>query len=227
MSETEQPSPNFDPEPQKDRRWSLRPNTQAAVLEVLERRRQGLRPAYRMVAIRHGVTENALRTSVSRVTTGQVKLAPTTAEEIAVDKSIEMGRTLNSLDMLEQMLNSSLEGMIRRSRVYCDKGKPLAYRDMGVMLVVGDLAKINQLRQQKEQGYMAILQKLQKEKTAKASVADVESEVVTMTDELRAAAALRRVRDAQSAIPAEETRTGKKLEEPPPWDEKQDPNKSE
>lgn len=229
MSETteEKPSPDFDPPPNKDHRWSLRPQTQAAVMEVIERRRQGLRPAYKLVAIRHGVSEKSLRSAVSRVTTGQVKLAPTSAEEIAIDKSLEMGRTLNSLDMLEQLLNTSLEGMVRKARVYADKGKPLAYRDMGVMLVVGDLAKINALRQQKEQGYLAILQKLQKEKQAKSAVADVEGVVVsssTMTDELRAAAALRRVTDLQKAVPIDE---GVDFGMPQPWDGKQDPTKSE
>ena len=201
----------FDPPKKK---LHLQPKTQAALIEVLERRRMRLSPNYKGVALRHGISWRSLKLAWSKFDSGLIELGhPTEPEDIAVDAQTELKRTLCSLAVLERLLNDSLAALIVRAQQYMARGKLLAYRDMGIPLILHDLKTLSQLRNIKEEGFMAILQKSLQEKDAKAAVADVPSEKIeTHSENQRAREALRRRLEERSTLvdakPAEEVSGG-------------------
>lgn len=205
MTETEQlpPATEFDPLPEPKKKIKLRPKMRDAVLEVLERRRMRLPASHRSVALRHGVAASSLKSTMSRYNAGEVDLGtPETAEEMHIDKAVEMRRSLAILDRLESLLNDTLEGLVERAHKFSQKGKLLAYREMGIPWVLADMRAIAGLRNLKEQGFMAILEKAMKEKQAKSAI-DISSEKIeSLSDEQRAAQALRRrIEESAQAAP--------------------------
>lgn len=157
----------------------LKPNTERAVREVLERQRANLSPCYKEVARRNGISWKALKTAVSKVKGGEITLGlPGDIEEMQIDAGVEMQRTLRILAELEHFCNDALEGCLKQARHYSARGKLLAYRDLGIPLIVGDLKQIASLRRIKEEGYMAILEKMNQQRSPNAPVADMQAEVM-------------------------------------------------
>jgi hypothetical protein len=179
MSETPADPKPPDFVPVRDKKpLGMRPNTERAVREVLDRQRANLSPAYKDVARRNGISHRALKTMVSKVKNGEAVLGlPTDLEEMQIDAGVEMQRTLRLLGELEHFCNDALEGLLKQARHYTARGKVLAYRDLGIPEVIGDLKQIANLRRTKEEGYMAILEKVNRERQVKSAVADVHTEV--------------------------------------------------
>lgn len=165
-----------------------------------------MQPGYLIVAEQFGLKRGSLKTMYGLYRKGQVVLLNTRAEMVVSDKKHEMEVTLNLIDEIEAMLNISARKLLEKSKVYQAKGKYLAYRDMGLPLVLQDLRHVKSLRNLTEQGYMAILEKVMKEKNAKASVADVPTTVQQLSraeQQRKAAEALQRQIDAREATEAE------------------------
>lgn len=188
-------SPAEEPPVLKKKKLNLRPNTRLAVIEVLERARQRLPLDYKMVAGRHGCTWRTLKTLVSRFRRGEIELGvPDNAQEIAIDRKVEMQRSLASLDRLESLLCDSLDTLIIRSEKFHARGKMLAYRDMGVAFVLADLKSIQALRMAKEKGLITILRAAREERQLNEAI-DIPTQVVNEASDAQIAAeALRNAR---------------------------------
>jgi hypothetical protein len=208
MSDTP-PGPEDAPPPVRVREkkpMGMRPNTERAVREVLDRKKAGLSPSYKDVARRNGVSWRSLKTAVSKVLAGELHLGlPTDIEEMHIDAGVEMQRSLRLLNEMEQFCNDALEGLLKQARHFSGRGKLLAYRDLGIPLVIQDLHKVTALKIKKEEGYMAILDKLNAEKRAKAPMADIQAEVVRsdpQSMQVRAREALMRQIPTEPVAPA-------------------------
>lgn len=190
--------------PAEKKRRNVTPPMEKAIREVLARVARGLRHNYKAIAAANGVTWQSLQSNVCRANSGKLVLSePKTIEEKAVNKRVELGRSLALLTRVERLLNDTLQSLVLKAEHWNRKGKLHAYRDLGIPAVVADLASVTRLQQQKEQGYLAILEADSREKKAK-SATDVQSEVMRdgLTDDERAREALKR-KLAEKAAAAE------------------------
>lgn len=193
------------PPPETMRRagWAM----SEAIRKVDKRMRNRLSPNYLSVANDYGLKRGALKTTFSLWRQGKVILMKTREELLVVDKKVELESKLQMFDELEVILNGSLRLMIDRSRKYLAKGKPLAYRDMGIPLVLQDMSRLTNLRNLAEKGFLDVLGQLNREKKIKAAVADVPTVATPISrDEMgrRAAEALKQTIDEREAREAAE-----------------------
>lgn len=181
-----------------------------AIRAVQRRVAQRLSPGYLVVAHQFGLKRNSVKSNFSLWKQGKLTLMKTREEVMIVDKKHELEVSLNMYDELWELLNGSLRMMLDRAKRYQARGKPLAYRDMGIPYVLRDMQLLTTLRTSQEKGFMAVLEKMNREKNAKAHVADIPSIVQPVdraTDAQKAREVLeRKIREREAAAaPGEET----------------------
>lgn len=176
----------------------MKANMERAVRRVLQRKKDSLKPNFEDEARREGVSWGALKTTVWKVENGLVKLSlPEDLREAHIDSSVEMQRTLRLLGELEFFINDALDVQLAQARSYFKRGKVLAYRDLGIPLIIQDLRAVANVRRIKEEGYMAILDKLnqRRSKDVNPTTNDIQDDIMRADPEaahLKAIAALKR-----------------------------------
>lgn len=180
-----------------------------AIRAVQRRIAQRLSPGYLVVAHQFGLKRGSVKSQYSLFRQGKLTLLKTREELLVVDKKHELEVSLNMYDELEALLNGSLRMMLDRAKRYQLRGKPLAYRDMGIPYVLRDMQLLTTLRTSKEKGFMAVLEKMNREKNAKAHVADIPSIVQPVdraTDAQKAREVLeRKIKEREAAASPAET----------------------
>lgn len=176
----------------------MKANMERAVRRVLQRKKDSLRPNFEEEAKREGVSKNALKTTVWKVENGERKLSlPEDLREAHIDSSVEMQRTLKLLGELEFFINDALDVQLAQARTYFKRGKSMAYRDLGIPLIIQDLRAVANVRRIKEEGYMAILDKLNQRRSKDVNPAtnNIQDDIMRadpVAAHLKAIAALKR-----------------------------------
>lgn len=136
-----------------------------AILEVIESKKFFPQPNYRAVAMRHGLKPSSVRQAYSRWKRGLIDLGGAQSpEEHKVEVNVELQRTLNLVARGERLLNDRLQGVILKCEQAAAEGVYSTFYDLGAEKIVDSLRKLGSLRHMKEQGYLAILDALERKR---------------------------------------------------------------
>jgi hypothetical protein len=173
------------PAPEKPKKiGGMTDRTRNAVIEYMELHRKGVPTTYAKVAKKHGVKMSSLRTAVFKVRKGTVSLGrPEDPVHVALDRRLQSQEMNRALDEYAQVLIFALQGKVKLAKEFQLKGKLLAYRDMGIPLIVQDIRALTTLQTVAKKGLVEVLSALNKEKEIKDAVADVPGERVEREQE--------------------------------------------
>lgn len=165
-----------------------------ALIEIIERKRLSDRVDYKAVAARHGISNLVLRQLYSQWQRGLVDLGePQSQEEKQIDQRVQHERTLHLLKRYQALVVNGFEGLIYAAEDAATKGKPSAWKTLGLPAVVRELKAIMDIRKDAEKGYNAVLEEemtrrgvLKSATPALPHTVDVQTRVVSATDEQRA-----------------------------------------
>lgn len=170
MSEPTAPPADTPPPEQKKRGMFLNahgkfrpsPKLRRAILEVLEWVQVGQKPQYRLVAERNDVKESTLKKCVSMYKKGQIEMstAPAEVEDRKLQIATENQRSTENLIAYEAYLNDCFAALLKRAKKEFKDENFLAFDQLGIPKIVGELMKTRNLRNAVEKGNFEALTKL-------------------------------------------------------------------
>lgn len=184
-----------------------------ALIEIIERKRLSDRVDYKAVAARHGLSQMVLRQLYSQWQRGMVDLGePQSAEEKQIDARVQHEKTLQLLKRYQAVILNGFEGLIFAAEDEATKGKPLAWKKLGLPSVVRELKEIMAIRKEAEKGYNAVLEEeMMRQKSVTPTLpapvspttVDVQARVVSATDEQRAMEAFQNGHHPTAHVPGQ------------------------
>lgn len=148
-----------------DGKTKFRPSAKMreAILEAIQRKRAGYRPEYKVLAAKYGSIKPAtLKRFVHLYEHGQIELsaAPDAVAKKAADINVENEKTFQLLLGYEQLLNAAGEELLKKAKKELKDGNTLAFDQLGLPKIIGELKRARELRTIVEKGNFAALQEL-------------------------------------------------------------------
>lgn len=133
-----------------------------AIMEALQRKRAGYGPEYKVLAAKHTVKAASLKRFVHLYEHGQIELGapPGAAAKKAADINVENEKTFQLLLGYEQLLNAAGEELLKKAKKELKEGNLLAFDQLGLPKIIGELKRARELRNVVEKGNFAALQEL-------------------------------------------------------------------
>lgn len=138
------------------------PKMRAAIWEIVARKRAGWKAEYKITAEKHGVKWQSLETLCRRHAKGLIDLGdPLNCDQKKeIDLRAELQRSLTLLGSYEKHLNDTFEALLKKAQAELKDGNYLAFDQLQIPKVVGQLSLTTGLRAKKEKGVLEILGKL-------------------------------------------------------------------
>jgi hypothetical protein len=168
-----------------------------ALLQVIERKKLEDRVNYAAISARTGVSKASLRELYWAYKKGNIDLGPPQSmEEKKIDVRMQLARRRDLLHRYEAMVLAGLEALILKGEDDMTKpGGSKAFQELGIPAVIRDLKAVNDLLENTEKGYAAILDDAEAERRRLEKSVDpvTETKILAANDEMKALQAFQEI----------------------------------